>query len=348
MTVIIFHKVFIQLKRDKLILILTLLCTPLFIFLYKLIYLDGMTKYRVVVVNEQTTYNLNGLKSFLEEREYPGGGELFQLFEVDSYDDAFYMVKEHNVKVFLYLKVEEICILGNYADPYFVLSANLLEKFIWEYWGTKTDVPIQRRALGLSKMKKEFESYIPGLYIFSTLILLYLFTLLLVREKESGLYLRYHFTGMKRSVYYRGNSLVFLFISIVNLLITTMVAYAAGYHSPNSMFWDILQSIILCSILNLAVTGISFIVVRFSKNSTQALLLVTFPFLIFVFLSGSVYIFPPIWIYKIIPSTLGVNLMDRCLTYGEMLWHRPIDLLLMILESTGLYLLGYFSLRFSK
>lgn len=345
---VIFHKVLKQLRRDKIILILTLLCTPFFIFLYKLIYLDGMTNYRVAVVSEESHYDISGLKDFLEDREYPGGGELFQLFVVDSFDEAYLMVKEHRVKILLQLKGGEIYLWGNYADPYYVLSANLLEKFIVELWEPKRDISIHRKALGLSKMKKEFESYIPGLYIFSTLILFYLFTLILIREKEVGLYLRYHFSGMKPSVYYWGNTWVFLLITIGNLLMSTLVAYGLGFSSPNSIFLDILHSILLCSILSLAVIGISFIVTRFSYNSTQALLLVSFPFLIFVFLSGSVYIFPPKVIYKIIPSTLGVNILDRCLTYGEMIWDRPADLLLMILESTGLYLLGYYGLRFSK
>lgn len=344
----IIHKVLTQLKRDKVILILTLLCTPFFIFLYKLIYLDGMTNYRVAVVNEESTYDFDLLKNYLEEREYPGGGELFELFEVGDYEEASLMVEEHRIKVMLHLQGDDIYIWGNYADPYFVLSANLLEKFIYELWGPKSVIPIHRRALGLSRKKSEFESYIPGLYIFSTLILLYLFTLLLIREKECGLYLRYYFTGMKPSIYFWGNSVVFLLITVGNLLLTTVVAYSLGFNSPNSEVSDILHSVTLCIILSLAVIGISFIVIRFSENSIQALLLVSFPFLILVFLSGSVYIFPPKLIYKIFPSTLGVNILDRCLTYGGMMWDRPLDLLVMILESTGLYLLGYFSLSFNK
>lgn len=346
MILIIFKKVLKQIKRDRIMLVLTLICTPFFIFLYKLIYLDGMTKYRIVLVGENSVYDIDKFKSFIQDKQYPGGGDLFEVVEAENYGDAYLLVKEHKVKVLLYIEESEIKVLGNYADPYFVLSVNLLEKFILEFLRGEPSITIEREALGNSRMKSEFESYIPGLYIFSSLILLFLFTLILIREKEAGLYLRYYFSKVKTSSYFIGSSMSFLLISMINLLIATITSYSLGFNSPVSLYMDVLNSLIICSILTLSVIGVCFIVTSLSNNSTQALLLVTFPFMIFVFLSGSVYLFPANDIYKMIPSTIAVNILDGSLTYGEGLLYRPVDLILMILESTGLYFIGYKRLRF--
>jgi ABC-2 type transport system permease protein len=343
-------------------LLLTLLCAPFFILLYKLIFLEGMTVYPVVINTEQVNNSdlSNDFIDVIKSKKYPGGGKLFNIKSIDSYQIGIDILERHEAKIMVnFISMYEVTIIGDFSDPYFVISSNLIRKsiidFYMERFSLDYNVKVNDKALGISRDKTEFENYVPGLFIFSTLIQLYLFTLLLLREKESKVYIRYYLCSVSKLSYFIGHSIVFFALSIIGLLITTVTAYSLGFQSPNSMIYDITFSIFICSILTLGVIGISFIISTITDSVIHGLLITTFPFMFMVFFSGSVYPFPKIIIaeifgynfalFDLIPATHAVNILHKVLTYGTSIIELSFELLLLFILSIILFFIGLYRIK---
>ncbi len=350
---IIAKKSFIQIKRDWVMLILTMLCAPFFIFLYKLIFLEGMTMYPVLIhSNSELVLDVTDeLIMELKGKSYPGGGRLFDIKIVDDYNTGISALTDHKAKVMVSINsLSDIEIAGDFSDPYYVISSNLIEKNLYEFINNrlkiKSSINIRQKAIGISRDKTEFENYVPGLIIFSTLIQLYLYVMLLLREKESRVFLRYRLCSITRVSYLTGHSIVFCGLSLVSLLVTVITAYSLGFQSPNCALYDILLSILVCFILNLGVIGIAFIISGLCNTLIHGLLLSTFPFMVMVFFSGSVYPFPRILIFNLIPATHAVTILHKLLTYGTALFDLKYDFFALMALSVLLLIIGIKQIKF--
>ncbi|MGL1891807.1 MAG: ABC transporter permease [Spirochaetaceae bacterium] len=346
-------KSFIQVRRDKIMLILTLLCAPFFIFLYKMIFLEGMSIYPVALYsNTSITSTLwNDFSYELKNKTYPGGGRLFDIVNIDDYQYGITLLKKHDVKIMVSIKdLKSIEIIGDFSDPYYVISSNLIEKHLNDYIKNKltifSPVSIIQKPIGISRDKTEFENYVPGLIIFSILIQLYLFVMLLLKEKQSGVFIRYSLCSLPRSSYIIGHTIIFSSLSLIGLLLTTITAYLLGFQSPNSVLYDISISIFVCFILNFGVIGLAFIVSGLTNSLIHGLLLSTFPFMIMVFFSGSVYPFPGLFIFKIIPATHAVNILHKILTYGTSPLDLVFDFILLLSLSLFLLIMGFRQVKY--
>lgn len=339
---VILKKSFIQIKRDRVMLILTLILAPFFIFLYKLIFLEGMSLYEVALIGNSK------MSSYIEDTNYPGGGELFRVVETDNYYEALDLLYKHKIKLIVIFKSKRsVEIYGDYSDPYFILSTTLIEKTIDDYYmkllGLPRGIEVKRIPIGNSKNKDEFESYIPGIIIFSIVVQLYLFTMLLLKEKESGVYLRYKLTRVNASSYIIGHTLGFYSISLLSIGLTLITAFSLGFSSINPVkeFFILLLTALL---LNLSVIGIAFIISALSNTLIHGLLLTTFPFMITIFFSGSLYPFPGLQIFKIIPATHGVSILNKVLTYGVGFIAIIPELIYIVVLSVITFLAGVFIL----
>lgn len=350
-------KSFIQVKRDRIMLLLTLLCAPFFIFLYKLIFIEGMTVYKILI-NPRTKSELFLAEEFINNlkiKKYPGGGKLFNLELIDNYEEGISILKNRDARILVKINsLENISIIGDYSDPYYTLGSILIQNqindFIIKKTGYQLPFKINQEPLGTSLKKTEFENYVPGIIIFSVLIQLYLFTILLVKEKESGVFLRYRLCGISSFSYIIGHTVIFSGIAFISLIITVITAFLLGFKSTESLISDFIIVVIVCFILNWGVVGISFIISGFTKNSLHGLLVTTFPFMVLVFFSGSVYPFPKIivgnilgrdiGIFDILPSTHAVNILHKVLTFGTNITTLKYDLIGLLLISLFLLYLG--------
>lgn len=350
-------KSFIQIRRDKVMLLLTLMCAPFFIFLYKLIFLEGMTVYSILIY---PSTELEGAvaEGFIDEirmKQYPGGGRLFNLKLVDGYEEGLIALQNRDARILIKINsVNNMTIVGDYSDPYYTLGSNLIQKEIIDYITKKAEFNppyvITESPLGISLEKTEFENYVPGIIIFSILIQLYLFTLLLIKEKESGVFIRYRLCGISSFSYILGHTIVFTSIAALSLIVTVVTAFILGFKTTESIIYNLISVIVVCFILNWSVIGISFILSGFTKSTLHGLLITTFPFMTLVFFSGSVYPFPKIVItnmlgrdiglFDILPSTHAVNILHKILTFGTDITSLKYDFIGLVFLSLILLYIG--------
>jgi len=293
-------------------------------------------------------------RRFVEEmrnRLYPGGADLFDFIEVQDASEGLRLLRDHDAYCMLRfsgtterLGVE---ILGDFSNPYYLICSQLIQNnltdFLMRQQGLAPPADITETALGNSGGKTEFENYIPGLVIFSTLALMYLFTILLVKEAQSKVFYRYRMSGTPARSFVLAYTLCFLCLSGLAVLLTLGSAFALGYHSALSVRNDLFLSLGLCLVLSLSSAGIAFAITALASNISEAFVLTTFPFMLLVFFSGSVYPFPkielgplfgrPLGLFDFLPSTHAVTALGKILTFGI----SPLDL---IYESAGLIVLS--------
>ena len=360
MSTVLIKAILTRLKRDPFLLVLTLSLGPFFVILYKLIFLQGMTLYEVIIVKpdpEAGAY-IEDFIDEMEQKRYPGGAPLFEFKMVENEKEGREKIQNHDAHILLVFNMEngtaDVQLVGDFSNPYFVISSQLTQNQLKDYiiskFGFSPPLSIDEIAMGNSGSKSEFESYIPGLIIFSVLSLLYLFSILLVKESASNVFYRYRMAGIGGMKFVISYSLPFLLLSMLAVSLTLITAFILGFHSAISPALDFLMCLLVCALLSLSTIGISFIIASLSSNSMHAFQATTFPFMILVFFSGSVYPFPKIVIteigrrsiglFDILPSTHGVNALSKILTFGVKPAGMAYELILLVLLSVILYLAG--------
>ena len=360
MSAVLIKAILTRLKRDPFLLVLTLSLGPFFVILYKLIFLQGMTLYEVIIVKPDLEAGVY-IEEFIDEMEqkrYPGGAPLFEFKMVGNEKEGLEKIQNHDAHILLEFNLEngtaDVQLTGDFSNPYFVISSQLTQNQLKDYFTSKfgfsPPLSIDEIAMGNSGNKSEFESYIPGLIIFSVLSLLYLFSIMLVKESESNIFYRYRLAGIGGMKFMISYSLPFLLLSMLAVSLTLITAFILGFHSAVSPELDFLMSLLVCALLTLSTIGISFIVAALSSNSMHAFQAATFPFMILVFFSGSVYPFPKIVIaeigrrsiglFDILPSTHGVTALSKILTFSVSPAGLAYELILMLLLSVVIYFFG--------
>ena len=348
-----------RLKSDPLLPILTMVLGPFFVLLYKLIFLQGMTLYQVVVPEHlpESAIYVDEFLDAMELKMYPGGAPLFDFILVESPEEGADVIRNHDAHLMLSFNYNngdpEIVITGDYSNPYYLISSQLIQNQISDFFnktlGYSPPFRFREAAMGNSAEKSEFESYVPGLLIFSSLSLLYLFSILLVRESESRIFYRYKMAGIGTVRFLTSYCILFLLLSLASAGLTLLSASLLGFHAGVSVLYDCVMTLLVCGLLTFGVAGVAFIVAALASDSARAFLVATFPFMLFVFFSGSVYPFPKVEIFRlgsrsiglfdILPSTHGVVALNKILTFGL----KPADLSYELLSLLVLSILLYFS-----
>ncbi|MDC7126163.1 MAG: ABC transporter permease [Spirochaetales bacterium] len=351
---------FRRVKNEPLLLILTLVLAPFFVVLYKLIFLEGMTVYNVVIL-ETENKALKYQKAFIEEMEeaqYPGGSSLFHFKWVADESTGEQLLQNHDAHCMLRFLSDshppEIEIIGDYSNPYFVVCSQIIQNNLKEHYLSRLRLPIPVKIteipVGNSGEKTEFETYIPGLVIFSALVLMYLFAILLIKEVENNVFYRYRLSGLGWKSFISAYSIIFLLITALSSLLTLGTSFLLGFHSAVSVYHDICFSAGVCTILAFSTIGIAFFVAGVADNMSKGFLITTFPFMLMVFFSGSVYPFPKIILFNaagrgiglfdFLSSTHAVIALGKILTFGVKPGALLFELLSMFLLSILVFAVG--------
>jgi len=330
---------------------------PFLVILYKLIFLQGMTLYSIALLSP--AQNLEEL--FIEEienKQYPGGGDLFHIMEVKDKETGIQLLHNHDVLCLLIFNDREdqaeIEIWGDFSNPYYLLCSQLIQNNIKDFILTQSNlslpINIKEKALEKSGRKSEFEHYIPGLIVFSLLPLIYLFSLILIRTLESRTFQSSLKSESSGRAFMGTYTFTFICLGFIAALLTISTAYILGFHSAISVWHDISRSLMISILLSLTTSGISFIITAFTTKDSKVLILATFPFMPLVFFSGSVYPFPriplfslfgrTIGLFDLLPSTHGVNALGKILTFASPLRSLIYEMTVLTILSTIIYILG--------
>ena len=145
------------------------------------------------------------------------------------------------------------------------MAGSVLDEFVQVQTGETRSIQYNEIALGASAGRSEFDLYIPGILIISVVMLVFIISMTITYEVETGTIRRLQMTAMKTSDLLIGLSLPTILLGIISLLITLAVAFGLGFHSEGS---------IMLALLIAAITAVSVVGVGFSFFS-----LITFYFL---------------------------------------------------------------------
>jgi ABC-2 type transport system permease protein len=341
-------------KRDLWVLGLSIAFGPLFVLLYYLITGGtGSTSYSVVVINQDIPITMsagfqlsageeiiNGLKAMT----YENGNPLLRVVIMTNQTEAKSHLQNREAALMLiipsdfsttiatYLKGDTsaqagLTFVGDLTNPTYTLAAVMVMTVSDNYLTTKTGISrlirLREIPLGDSAARSEFENYVPALFIFSIILVIFQAAMTTAREIESGTLRRLRLTSVNSFELLGGITAWLVLIALLEATLTFIVAIMCGFRSQGPLWLALLVGIIT----SLSVIGSGMIVAAFSKTVSQAFVIANFPLALFMFMSGVMFPMPrqPLFklfghvvaIYDILPTTHAVLALNKIFTLGQ-------------------------------
>lgn len=357
----------IEQLRDRVTLGLSLLIGPFFVLLYWLMIPSGSTTYAVMIQNLDLGEKGDQVVALLEDLTYPSGDRLLDISLVESRERSELVLQNRDAEVLVIIPEDfsaaltrgpeqsdrapaEITLVGDLTNPYYavgaVMAGSVIDEFVQVQSGKAPAVQYLEIALGDSAGRSEFDLYIPGILIISVVMLVFIVSMTISAEVESGTLGRLIMTGTKAWQLLIGLSLPTILWGVGSLWLTLMVAVGLGFESQGS----ILLALLIGGVTSIAVVGVGLIVAAFSKSVSQSFIIANFPLIFFMFFSGAVYPIPRInlfqiggiqvSIYDILPPTHAIVALNKILTLGEGFSGVIYELTSLVILSAVFYLLG--------
>jgi len=349
---LIFRKTMREMSRDGWMLGLTLVFTPFFVILYWLWFQGGSTSYAIAVINlDQGARSSDGTSlqagkdamAALQAVSYADGKPLLRVISVVDRPAAEALLKDRKASAFLEIPQDfsssilamqdgdrsittRMTFGGDLSNTYYMIGANLalgsLDAFIQQTSGQRPLVEYIEAPLGASGTRSEFETYIPGTLIFSTILIIFLASMLVAREIENGTLRRLQLTPMSAFDLLAGVTIALVLVGVVSLVLSLIVAVLLGFHSQGPLWLALLIGAVTC----LSVIGLGMLVASFTRSVSQAFVVANFPLAMMMFFCGVIFPLPQVKLfslagqvvslYDILPPTHAVTALNKILTLG--------------------------------
>ncbi len=369
---IIFRKTLLEMSRDKWMLGLTLAFTPFFVLVYWMILSGGSTTYSIVTINldqglsnsDGSAFNAGqGAIGALSGITYADGQPLLKPILAANRAEAETLLLNRSAVAFVIIPEDfsrsleslrngnrstaaQIIFGGDLANPYYMVGVNLaitaLESYIQQATGQKPLVQYVEEVLGVSAARTEFEMYMPGTLIFAVIMLIFLASMTVAREIETGSLRRLQLTPMTAFDLLGGITAALVLVGTAGYALALAVAAVLGAHNQGSLGAVLLVGTVTC----LSVIGLGMVVASFTRSVSQAFVVANFPMGLMMFFSGIIYPLPKvtlftvgdqaIGLYDILPPTHAVAALNKIINYGAQLHEITYELGALILLS-GLY-----------
>lgn len=196
-------------------------------------------------------------------------------------------------------------LVGDLTAPTYVLTATLTGASVQEYvehaTGRTGPTRFVEEPLGASATRSDFEVYVPGLIVFAVIMLVFLAAMVVAREMETGAMRRLRLTRMTAVDYLAGTSAVILIVGTLGVLLTLGTAMALGFRSQGPTWLAVLVLIVT----TLSVVGIGMMVAAVSRSVVQALVIANFPLGLLMFFSGSMLPMPRVTWFSLAGHPMG-------------------------------------------
>jgi ABC-2 type transport system permease protein len=359
----IIRKAIIMQIRDYWALLLTILSAPFFILVYFILTGGGSTTYTVNCLYEDTTA-VSTLRtrfiSGLNAVQYADGKSVLQVCETKDTASVKTAVKNRKVDLLIIIPQgfadslknghsPNFLVFGEASNPKYsvglIFTITGIESFIKTFSDKKPMYTFEEKLMGNSMAKSEFDIYVPGIFIFSIIMLLLSASLSIIRDVEDKTMIRLKLTKMTVFDYLAGNTIVQWIIGVLSFGLTYGLAILLGFNSQGSIFLILL----VCSLTILSVIAVCLILVSFCKNAAAVMIIGNFPLFILMFFTGSMIPLPRKEIFAgfafndILPPTHAVTALNKIFTYGAGLKdisHEITMLLILIIVyfTLGLWL----------
>jgi ABC-2 type transport system permease protein len=356
-------------SRDLLMLGLTLIFAPLFVFLYWMFFPGGSTTFDVLVLDhdvpavmaDRTTLSASkDVQRALESITYADGEGILNVELVVDQDEAEERLKNHSAEVLLIIPEEfsstiaarrlgsdqasaSVKLVGDLTNPYYAIAAvmvgSAVEGYGMDVAGLTGPVQFEELALGASVARSEFDLYVPGLMIFAVIMLIFLAAMAVTHELEAGTLRRLQLTPMNAFDFLGGTCAGLIVIAVAQVVLTFLTAQALGFESQGPMWVAILVGVVT----SFSIIGTGMIVASLSKSVSQAFIIANFPLALFMFFTNAVFPIQKVPLFEIagrtislwdfLPPTHAVVALNKVLTIGAGLEDVLYELVALILLS---------------
>lgn len=346
-------KVFREVRRDLLVVALSLSFAPGFVLLYYVVFPQVAPVYRVAVVDRDTgAVGSDGravaagrdLEAALMAAREASGRPLLQVTVVATREQGLDRVRRHESTAVLVIPAgfsraiaglqrdpqgaEPVAytLTGDLTQPGYVVTATLADATVQDYvqraTGRSGPVRVVEEPLGGSGARTDFELYVPGLIVFAVILMIFLAAMTVAREIESGAMRRLRLTRMTSADYLLGTSSVIMLLGIVSVLLTFATAWLCGFRSQGPIW----IGVVVLAITTMSVIGIGMMVAAVSRSVAQAFVIANFPLGLLMFFSGSILPMPrvtwltvlghPVGPFEVLPPTHAVTALNTVFTMG--------------------------------
>lgn len=346
-TWIVLRKAARELRREPVMVALTLVFAPVMVVLYQMVFPEVGAGYQVVVVDEDEPGQAPDAAAQVVEALRAGtaadGGALLDVRTSPSRADAQATVERRDAVALVVLPAgfsEAVAALaddagaptvsytvsGDLTSSGYLVAAVLVDAGVQQAVADATGrtpavVPVEE-ALGDSAGRSEFEVYVPGLMVFAVIMLVFLAAMVVAREFESGGMRRLRLTRMTGGEYLVGTTAVLTALGGVSVLATVATAAALGFTSAGPM-WVAALALVLAT---LSVIGVGMAVAAVTRTVVKAFVVANFPLAILMFFSGAMFPMPRItWFelagrpfgpFELLAPTHAVSVVNRVVTLG--------------------------------
>jgi ABC-2 type transport system permease protein len=378
---IVFRKTLREMSRDKWMLGLTLAFAPFFVFLYWLWFQGGSTVYPVAVINHDrgtgladgSTYNAGEqVEAAIRAVAYADGRPLLKVIPAADQAAAEALLRDRKATAFLEIPADfsqtllamrngdrsrtvQVTFGGDLSNTYYMIGVNLaltsVDAYVQQATGQKPLVDYVEKPLGLSAARTEFETYVPGTLIFSVILLIFLASMTVAREIESGTLRRLQLTPMTSIDLLGGVTAALLLVGALSSGLAFAAALALGFRSQGPLWLAFLIS----TAAGLSVIGLGMLVASFTRSVAQAFVVANFPLGLMMFFSGVIFPMPPVkWFsiaghpvgpYDLLPPTHAVVALNKILTLGAGVQDVAYELTALVVLSVLYFLAGAWLFR---
>jgi ABC-2 type transport system permease protein len=345
--------------RDYWALLLTILSAPFFIFVYFLLTGGGSTSYSINYLYEDTG-SADFKKQFVQELssvQYANGKSVLNLKEIEDTASAKTLIKNRKVDVLVVIPqaftdslknggTPDFFIYGDASNPKYsigiIFTITGIESLIKSYSGNKPLYTFQEKLMGNSQAKSEFDIYVPGIFVFSIIMLLLSASLAIIRDVEDKTMIRLKLTKMTVFEYLTANTIVQWMIGVLSFGLTYWLAVLLGFNSQGSAQLVLL----ICSLAILSIIAVCLILVAFCKNATSVMIVGNFPLFILMFFTGSMIPLPRNEIIAgfalndLLPPTHAVIALNKIFTFGAGFREISHEVIMLIVLTVVYYLIG--------
>jgi ABC-2 type transport system permease protein len=374
--IIVFRKTLLEMSRDGWLLGLTLAFAPFFVLLYYLITAGGSTTYTILTINNDTGTQLADGMMFnagreavaaLKEITYADGQSLLKTRAVADLAEAESILRERGAVAFILIPenfsqtlaalqggdrsvTTKIIFGGDVSNPYYMVGVNLglmtIDAFVMQTTGQQPLIGYKEEPLGASAARTEYETYVPGTLIFAVIMLIFLASMTVAREIETGGLRRLQLTPMNSLEYLGGVTAALVLVGTASFALAFICAAAVGFRSAGQAWVGILVGAVTC----LSVIGVGMIVASFTRTVSQAFIVANFPMAMMMFFSGTIYPLPKvvvfslggreIGLYDILPPTHAVVALNKVFNLGTDLSQVTYEFSVLVFLSVVYFLIG--------
>lgn len=301
----IIRKNLLEQKRQIWLVLLTLLMAPFFVGVYYLMWETTRLHLVVSVVNEDvlpaTVSHGLAFTNWAENHE-PDSLPI-RFIKASDRAEAMKKLQDQSAHAMLILPAsfsERIDALksgdqttvpfelsGDLTDQNYMLAAVYAYAWVTEYIASTAEITpfyeFTERPAGLSGSMGEFDLYVPGLLILSTIMLMLTAAIAFVREAEQQTIIRLRLSRVRNKDLVIGISVVQTIIGLLAAGLTLLTALALGFSFSGS--WGLLCLII--ALVSLSIIAFSLILAALTRTVNQILVVGNFPFFLFMFFTGA-------------------------------------------------------------